>query len=382
MLRPAPPFHARRRGGWLAPIALLGIVLFARGASASNAVTLETGGGQSKPTPTIAASWFEYQKLSGRWEPGETSYFSASLRLTRDFDAAPTPGTQLATGADWVLVGTVDAGLDLTKHWTMDLGVNGSPSSTRDIASPLQYPLGKTGTGDAYALMTSTTSSLGATGELTFDTFDADGPERPVDASFDASVAYERYATSQRMASLDAGGAPVTASDYVQANGCSTSADPICAVVTHASQAASQSLDQLRVGATATATFATYTDLALDAAYFAYPGMDPTQAGFFSYTPAGAGGQTATYGSGLPLIPPRWTLRPEVGHKWHALSVRAYYQFTDYATPDSVGHTVGGKVQLYAGKWRVYATGSYRADVSSDPTANTWSAGLGATWTF
>ena len=68
-------------------------------------------------------------------------------------------------------------------------------------------------------------------------------------------------------------------------------------------------------------------------------------------------------------------MRPEVAHKWSLVSVRVWYQFTNYTLPDYDGHTVGGKVQLHLGKWRVYASGNFRADVSPGGTqadAQSW----------
>jgi hypothetical protein len=43
---------------------------------------------------------------------------------------------------------------------------------------------------------------------------------------------------------------------------------------------------------------------------------------------------------------------------------------------------VGGKAQLVAGNWRLYTTGSYRADLLSGATAHTWTLGIGLTRAF
>jgi hypothetical protein len=90
----------------------------------------------------------------------------------------------------------------------------------------------------------------------------------------------------------------------------------------------------------------------------------------------------ATSGAGLPLAPPRWTLRPEVAQRVGPLSLRVYYQYTEYAQADYVGHTVGGKAIMRFGSLRVYATGSYRVDLASGRASDTFTAGLGATWAF
>jgi hypothetical protein len=79
------------------------------------------------------------------------------------------------------------------------------------------------------------------------------------------------------------------------------------------------------------------------------------------------------------MLPPRWTLRPEVGHRVGIVSLRGYYQFADLAIDGAVGPTVGGKVLVAVGRVKLYATGSYRSDVFADSAAQTWVAGLGVT---
>src|SRR5262249_42321125 len=147
--------------------------------------------------------------------------------------------------------------------------------------------------------------------------------------------------------------------------GCTTQT-PLCQTVAAANAKNDATLEQLRLGATTTFTIADRTDVGLDASYYVYDRGSPGEAGFFTYfvTSGRRDLGTSTYGAGMPLLPPRWSLRPEAGHRFDAISLRAYYQFTSYAVePSEVGHTVGGKVQIYLGTWRPYVTGSYRADV-------------------
>jgi hypothetical protein len=144
------------------------------------------------------------------------------------------------------------------------------------------------------------------------------------------------------------------------------------AVVTRA-MSMSASLVQVRTGATLTLTIADDTDLGVDGAYFAYDTKDPNSVGLFDVT---AGGATTSFGAGLPMLPPRWSARPELAHRFGSLSLRAYYQYTD-RVDGGAGHTAGGKVQLGVGSIKLYATGSYRADVFTTGNAQTWTGGLG-----
>jgi hypothetical protein len=174
-------------------------------------------------------------------------------------------------------------------------------------------------------------------------------------------------------------------SDFTTA--CGATSTPLCNVVAFAARNAKGTLEQVRFGGTLTGTIYERTDVALDAAYYAYSNGDPDSVGYATVSADNAGGRSvgsATYGAGLPLFPSRYTLRPEVGHKWESLSARLWYQFTDYTAPDYVGHTVGAKLQLYLGKWRAYTTGNYRADVSSSSSdvGHSWTIGLGVTRVF
>jgi hypothetical protein len=251
--------------------------------------------------------------------------------------------------------------------------VNGSYPSTRDIAAQFLAM--------SNSIIHATSSSAGATAELTLDTFDVDGAARPLDASLDFSLGYTHFWTSQALSELDTANGPMSATDYLAK--CNRKV-PLCEVVNQAFEPAAADLGQLRLGASVTASLYEHTDVAADVAYYLYDQPHPDQVGFSTYTPQGTT-QKDTYGAGLPLIPPQWSVRPEVAHRWKPISVRVWYQFANYTLPDYDGHTVGGKVQLYLGSWRVYVSGNYRADVSpggSQASAQSWTAGLGVTRQF
>jgi hypothetical protein len=346
-------------------------------------VTAEIGTGQSRPTPSIQPYVQEYQKIVGRWDPAPELELSASIRLTRDFPAAAAPGTTLRTGGDWVWLGGLDATFDASEHFSFAMGLLGAPPSTRIIASPFTYPDPNGTVENSTALMRTKSWFAGGSVEMTYDTYDPDASSdevRPLDASIDASVGYTHFSTEQSMAAFDSPTGPVNVS---ACTGLRT--PPMCNVVNFASRPALAELEQIRVGATVTTMIYEHTDVALDVAYYAYGNGDPDSAGYTKVSADDVRGRSvgiATYGAGLPVLPPRYTLRPEIGHKWTRVSARLWYQFTDYTSPDYVGHTVGSKVQLYLGKWRVYATGSYRADVSDTDVGHTWTIGAGVTRIF
>jgi hypothetical protein len=356
-------------------------------ARASDSVTAEAGGGVSKPTPILPSTPQEYQRVVGRLEPNDSLYLSAQVRLTRDFPNGPAPGTTLATGGDWIWFGSLDGSVDLTDDLTVGFDLNGQAPSSRDVASPFTYPTSRTTSQDTTALMKATTYSVGGAFDISYDTFDDNGPPHALDETVDVSVAYNHYGVDQSMTALDGPNGATTVGNLVAS--CAGKTTALCSSAGFAAHDISAGLEQARFGATLTTTVAENTDLTLDGGYYVYNRGDPDAVGFYDFTVFNAAGQslgTGSFGAGLPLLPPRWQLRPEIARRWSALTVDAWYQFTDYTSPEFLGHAVGGKVQLRLGKtWRIYTTGSYRVDVSSvtpDDTAHSFTLGLGVTYAF
>jgi hypothetical protein len=292
-----------------------------------------------------------YQRVVGRYAPTQSLQLAATLRATEDLPAPKAAGAAFNSSGDAIFYGGIDATISLSSRWDLSLGINGSPPSTRNVATSLHLADGSAGGAgvDVDALVRSRTGSIGALAELGYDTFDADVPH-DLDAAIEGSLAVTRFSTTQ---------------DVLETSGRAPTILPATAELT-----------QVRLGATATFTIAEQTDLGLDLAYFVYDTKNPGDVGLFDAT---SGGLTTSFGAGIPMLPSRWTLRPEVGHRFGAVSLRAYYQYTDVAIDGTVGHTVGGKIQLAAGRLKVYVTGNYRSDIFPDSTAQTWVAGLGVT---
>ncbi len=326
--------------------------------------------------------------MVGRLEPNDALYLSAQVRLTRDFPNGPAPGTTLATGGDWIWFGSLDGSVDLTPNLTVGFDLNAQAPSRRDVAVPFTYPTSPTASQDTTALMKATTYSVGGAFDISYDTFDDSGPPHALDETVDVSVAYNHYGVDQSMTELDGpNGKPTTVQSLVAS--CAGSATALCSAAGYAGHDISAGLEQARFGATLTTTIAEDTDATIDGGYYVYNVGDPDSVGFYNFTVFNAAGQslgTGSFGAGLPLLPPRWQLRPEVAHRWSLLSVDAWYQFTDYTSPEFLGHAVGGKIQLKLGSsWKVYVTGNWRVDVSSitpDDTAHSFTLGLGATHAF
>jgi hypothetical protein len=362
-----PPGAVARRASTTPAIVVLTIALATRSARADS-FTLEEGAGSSKPTPTLPAAANEYYRAAISYAPSDTWSTNASLRFQHDFNAPPQSGTTLASSDDWVWSGYLGIDHDLSDHVSLDLTLSATAPYSRSIASVFDFP-----NVPAPALFDSRSWNGGPSVEFTYDTSDPNSDEpHDVDLDLDASLGYTHYAMTESLIALDTGAAgPVGAATLTQ-RCAATPTTPRCIAINDATQGGSATVDQLRFGATATLTLRETTDFALDGGYYVYAQSDLAQAGFF--TPAGA-----RWGTGVPLLPPLWTLQPEITHSFESVSVRLYYEFTNYAIDSAVGHSVGGRVQLKLGPWRPYVTGSYHGDIEQTSTGLTYSIGFGVT---
>jgi hypothetical protein len=316
----------------------------------SASITGELGGGTARPSPDQPATAFLYQKIAGRFAPTRSVDLAATLRLTEDFSGSSTAGSFVSSG-DLVGYASLDATIDVSDHVNLGLGLNGSPPSTREVATTLHIANARGAGVDRNTLIQARTNTVGAAFEIGYDTFDEARPHT-VDVAVDASAMGTRFATDQAVVGVEGALPPST------------------------STTASASLLQLRTGGTITMTILDETDIGLDAAYFLYDAKDPGNVGLFDVT---AGGATTSFGAGIPMLPPRFTVRPEIGQRFGGLSLRAFYQYAELATDNGYSHSVGGKAQVALGRIKLYATGSYRTDIFPEATEETWIAGVGVT---
>ena len=319
-------------------------------ATPASVVTGEVGGGQTKPSPSSGTSSFFYQRVAGRWSPTRKLELAATIRATEDLARSPDAGSIYRTTGDVVLYGGLSGSYDLSDHFTLTLGVNGSPSSQREIGTSVQAARPNGTASNVDAAVRSRINSVGGLFEVGYDS--ASDEEHAVDVAIDVSAAATRLGTEQSVIAPDPaarGTAPRSAA-----------------------------LAQGRLGTMATVTILANTDLSLDAAYFVYDQGNPGDVGLF--TAAAANGQTTSFGAGLPMLPARFTLRPEIGERVGRVSLSAFYQYASLAVDQATGHSVGGRAQISVRSVKLFVGGSYRSDVFPDATAATWTAGAGASF--
>jgi predicted porin len=117
-----------------------------------------------------------------------------------------------------------------------------------------------------------------------------------------------------------------------------------------------------------TMTAWTDTDFTLAGDYYHYQ-QDPAAVGYYSVAFVG---RSANFGNGVPIAPLRFSVRPEVLHRFGAFSVKLWVTAGHYVSGTGESTTgLGAKLQYkFTKKFRLWvtATGQRDIDQNGNPT--------------
>ncbi|MGV3625968.1 MAG: hypothetical protein ACO1OB_34480 [Archangium sp.] len=134
----------------------------------------------------------------------------------------------------------------------------------------------------------------------------------------------------------------------------------VCSLV----DGASTPLWQGRFSASYTATLFRHTDVGGEVGVFVYD-RDPADVGYFSVVQAGR----SDLGSGVPVLPLSFTLRPSVSHRFSSITLRLSYQYGLYASWLGAMHATTVKTTLKLGAgWRLSLSVTGQLDVDLSPS--------------
>jgi hypothetical protein len=262
---------------------------------------------------------------------------------------------------------------DPNEHISMELGFSLSPRSTIQADSSVSLTILGVPR-DFAALISSVSSSYGASFWLGYDT----AGDSDFETGAAVSLGAMHYATKQKIEKIVSRTGNVlsdaTVLEYCRTLRCSQQRKALLGP--HP-----DSLDQLSLGGSLAETFWKDTDLALAFTYYLYD-EDPTQVGYFNLTTAGASG--VSFGTGLPLAPPQWMLRPDLVHRFGSFQLGLWYRHTQYVTGEGAGDLVGVKAQYKFSKaFRLWASVSFERDRDAEGTlipTNAAAAGVKVRW--
>lgn len=337
--------------GWRA-LAVAGLLIIPASARARSYVQDDLSLSSTRATETNPQSGAVTDNLSGSWQASEPLALGAHLALTHD-KATPSAGAFANTGGNIVQLG-LSADWDATAH--LSLGASGdlSPRARQFSDTALVMDVAGTQMPVDSSLRTDA-SSLGGTLSLTYDTadLDADVPAN-LDFAFGLNLGATRFSSAQQIVGLSFTGPTGKQRDLsvttLRDSYCPKHPKaPICKVVAGLN-GQSASVTQFPLEADITATVQQDTDVGLAFTYFVYS-EDPTTVGFFTVARVGRSAQNSlSFGSGVPLAPQQWAVRPDVDHVFGPVTVDLFGAYGQYL--DDQGHEASVGLKL---KWRVDA---------------------------
>lgn len=286
--------------------------------------------------------------LSGAWDVSDSFSLFGLAGYLRDL-----PTRTETTSSDGGDIFRFSLGAQWLPHpqWMVMLALSGSPpsqqtnTSTRRVYEPL--------TGNARDVDVVIDSDSYSVGAQLFGGWLSDGTG-PVDSMVDVGVGVNRYDIFQQVRLGDGPGA-----DFVR-RVCERRRSQVCQLV----DGVSTPLWQGRFSASYTATLWRHTDVGVEGAVYVYD-ADPANVGYFSVVQAGR----SDLGSGVPVLPLLFSVRPTVAHRFPTVTLRLSYQYGHYASFLGAMHAAIAKVtwKVFDG-WRLSLSVTGQVDVDLAPS--------------
>lgn len=320
------------------------VVLLSTVASAHK-VEVDLLGASSRQTADNPRSGALGVNVSGVATITDAVDLSAQLSYTRDLATSSatthSPGSNAFSGK---------AGVDVSvgTHFTVSFAVEGGPAATSQSATTVTITAPRTGrTTSSDVVLEATNTFYGASLLGSYDT----AGDSSLEWSFVLGGQVDRFVTEQQLK----GNANLLATCAATPNA------RRCSLLTPQDSELVQGV----LTAGALATLFEDTDLSLDLNWYLYD-RDPNDVGY--YTVAVASRSFST-GSGMPVAPLMYRLKPQVTHRFGHLTGKLWYSFGDYQGQTGVVHSVGTRWQYrFSSGVSVFLTASWQRDVASDGT--------------
>lgn len=304
---------------------------------------------------------------SGGWDVGDTVSLFTNVAYTRDL-ATRSMGTFTA-GSNVVLLGLGAMWLPTDSLMTMLL-VTGSPPSTGSSATTVTFrdPLTREPR-SADVVVNSRSWTVGGLWTGTWMQAPGAGAWSSLVDVLAGVTWFDVYQQLQ---------VPDSAAGNQLRQQCQSGAR--AAVVCDLVNGASTPLLQVKLGAGYVGTLLDDTDFGVEAVGYLYD-RDPADVGYFSVVSVGRG---LELGSGVPVLPLAFSVRPSVQHRFSRVSLKASYQWGLYAAGLGTNHVLTLRTTVKLTKaWRLSATVTGQVDQSSSGWGNFGGvAVLGATVVF
>ena len=292
--------------------------------------------------------------LSGVLEVTESLALNLAVAGTYSLPTRAVADTAFGTrgGAVWTIAPGLD--WDMTEHFSLSLSLSISPRSTLLADSTVAITRPGGAATDVDVLLSSRTTSQAFNLLAAYDTA---GDSR-AETSVALSVGGLFFETTQSViAARLPDGSVISAADL--AAQCPACSRQFTAAARRAG-GPDAFLGQFSLAASVVETLFHDTDLGLGFTYYLYT-RDPTEVGYFSLTTVGQTG--VSFGSGVPLAPVQWSLRPEVAQRFGRFSIRLTYLHQQYVDGEGQGNSLVLKLQFkFNTSWKAYVIAGLARD--------------------
>jgi len=359
----ALPRRLSRRLAAATPLALWLAALPA----AAHSVSDEASIGFTQQNNRNPRTGFLADSLRGTLTLSDALSFRLGVTLTHDNPSPPAKGTRWGDTGGNIFAALLGVDWTVNDHVGLGAELDGSPPNIQRNGTTVEFLDAQRTTATADALLKATSSSEGALLSFSYDT----AGDSDTETAVDFSVAGTRFDTGQSLARIEQNGVAVTAQQVREQCAAATTSTQLatCRALRPALRGEDVTLAQLVLKAAVTETLFTDTDVTLGGAWYLYD-QDPTQVGYFSTLALGRS-QGLQFGSGVPLSPQLFVLRPELFHRFGPFWVSGWYQYTRYVDNEGDGHGLGLKLQYTLGKRvRLWASGTWQRDLQpAEPSA-------------
>ncbi|MEO7035282.1 MAG: hypothetical protein ABI548_15275 [Polyangiaceae bacterium] len=265
-------------------------------------------------------------------------------------------GGTIGSSADYVAQFVLGTTWDIKDHWSTGGTLQFSPPSSMRAEVPLTYPATPGVIAPERAKIATTNEAYGLSVSLDYDSLSDDSSVPPprFEHALGGTLGFTEYRTSERAASARVPGAVLTRADV--AGYCSAQTCP--AGFSLLFDKTSQHVGQLLGSLSFTETLYHDTDLGLTGTAYDYASL-PTQTNSFGLAQRGINA-----GDAVPIVPLRWSVRPDVSHAFGAFRASTFVQYGEYVR--SSGHSVllGAKFHYkFSSRAKVWLLANFQRDI-------------------
>lgn len=357
---------------------LVSVLLLSLPALASSSISDELSLGSTQSTQENPRAGSVSDALNGVYELNDQFSISGGAVLTLEGQTPAAARGQFPTSGSAITLFSLGLDWDPNDHVSSGVAVDFSPESTQQVGTQLTVT-------DANGVIQPLNARLiarSANSALAFDLgYDTAG-ESNLEWSVNGSVTGSHYTTTQNIDAIvlrDKGGAYKRENLVAYCDAHRTGKGACSAALRQVLKDQEATLDSLRTSLSVTSTLYTDTDVTLGGDFYTYS-QDPATVGIFSV--GAAGKQNISGGNGVPIAPLRYTVRPEVAHRFGDLSVKLWVQAGEYASGTAQTTSgLGGKVQYkFTKAFKMWVAASGQRDVDATgigSTAGNFSLGAG-----